>query len=47
MTGRGMGRAVGIELWELVDEPSKEPLIGVLDAADAAHELNLSSAKPL
>ena len=36
-----------VELWELVDELSKEPLAGALEAADAANVLNLSSADPL
>ena len=39
---------VGVELGELVDDgPSKEPLAGALEAADAAHVRNLSSAEPL
>ena len=42
-----MGGAVGVKLGELVDEPSKEPLEGLLEAADAANVFNLSSAEPL
>ena len=36
-----MGRAVGVELGELIGELSEEPLAGPLEAADAAHVLNL------
>ena len=36
-----------VELGELVGELSKEPLAGLLEAADAAHVCNLSSAEPL
>ena len=43
---RDMGRAVGVELGELVDELSKELLAGALEAADAARVSNLSSAEP-
>ena len=45
--GRAMGRADGVEVWELVDELGKEPIAGALEAADAAHVRNLSSAEPL
>ena len=31
-----MDKAVGVELWELVGELSKEPLAGALEAADTA-----------
>ena len=42
-----MGRVVGVELRELVDELIKEPLAGALEAADATHVSNISSAEPL
>ena len=42
-----MGGAIGVELGEMVDELSKEPLVGVLEAANAAHVCNISSAEPL
>ena len=45
--GRGMGRAVGVGLWKLVGELSKELLAGALQAADTAHVWNLSPAEPL
>ena len=45
--GPGMGRAVGIELWDLFGELGKEPLAGAFEAADAAHVRNLSPAEPL
>ena len=34
--GPGMGRAVGVENWELFGELGKEPLAGALEAAVAA-----------
>ena len=37
-----MGRAFGVEFWELVGELSKEPLAGVLESADTARVWNLS-----
>ena len=43
----GMGRAVGVELPESVDELRKESLAGALEAADAAHVWDLCSAEPL
>ena len=43
----GMGRAVGVELWELFGELGKEPLAGALEAADAAHVRDLCPAVPL
>ena len=38
---------LGVKLGELAGELSKEPLAGALEAADAAHVSNLSSAEPL
>ena len=45
--GLGMGRLVGVELWELVNELSKEPIAGALEAADTAHAKNHSPAELL
>ena len=44
---RGMDRAVEVELGELVDEPSTDPLASALEAAGAAHVWYLISAEPL
>ena len=38
---------LGVELGELVGEPSEELLAGALEAADAAHVSNISSEEPL
>ena len=45
--GRSIGRAAGVGRWELVGELSKEPLASALEAADAAHVRDLSSAELL
>ena len=42
-----MGRGVVFELWELVGELSNIPLADALEAAEAAHMWNLSSAEQL
>ena len=42
-----MGRIVGIGLWELVSELSKELLAGALKTADAALVCNLNPAESL
>ena len=42
-----MGRACGVGLWVLVGVLIRELLAGALEAADAAHGWNLSSAEPL
>ena len=38
-----MGGAVGVELGEMVGELSEEPLVGVLETANADHVCNISS----
>ena len=45
--GIGMGRNVGVELWELVVEPGKESLARALEPTDTAHVRIFSPAEHL